>query len=301
MMKTKTLPHIIAHRGLSYVYPEQTSASYKAAIAVGADAIECDVHLTKDQEVICVHDFDLKRVAGVNKNVEDLTLDELKKIDVSAHKGGMRGQEDPELTAQLGITEAEKKTIMTLAELIDLINETSSDVGLIIETKQPSPFGAELEKGIVAVLKEKGMINQDGRLDPRVQFMSFSPDSIKQLKQEFPETICVQLIDSLTDEEYCEEIGITQDQKQELLDMGEANVESLKYCGFGVNELDFFKEKLTDWAQEGISLRCFTVNTQEQFQSLRDELGLENLDYIITDRVDYIRKLLEQTESIAQG
>lgn len=72
---------VMAHRGNSTVAPENTLPAFMSAIEVGADAIELDVQLTKDGEVIVLHDTNLARTTGIKKNVWDVTYDEIKDLD----------------------------------------------------------------------------------------------------------------------------------------------------------------------------------------------------------------------------
>lgn len=77
---------VIAHRGFSGVYPENTMLAFKKAIEVGADGIELDVHLSKDGQVMIIHDEALKRTAGVDGVVSDYTRAELEKISAGKTK-----------------------------------------------------------------------------------------------------------------------------------------------------------------------------------------------------------------------
>ena len=76
---------ISAHRGASYNYPENTMSAFSGAVELKANWIELDVHQTKDLQAVVIHDANLKRVAGVNKKISDLTYKELEKIDVGSH------------------------------------------------------------------------------------------------------------------------------------------------------------------------------------------------------------------------
>ena len=78
---------IVAHRGASKHAPENTIPAFKLAWEQGADAIEGDFYLTKDGAIVCIHDKDTKRVAGVKKVVEDTTLEELRKLDAGSWFG----------------------------------------------------------------------------------------------------------------------------------------------------------------------------------------------------------------------
>lgn len=75
-----TLPFIIAHRGYSTVYPENSPAAWRGAIDVGADIIEVDLRLTSDMQIVCIHDGDLARLAGRNDVVAEMTSAELSTI-----------------------------------------------------------------------------------------------------------------------------------------------------------------------------------------------------------------------------
>ena len=75
-------PLIVAHRGASAAAPENTLAAFEQAIALGADGFELDCTLTRDNEVVVIHDDTLDRTTNGRGNVADHTLDELKRLDV---------------------------------------------------------------------------------------------------------------------------------------------------------------------------------------------------------------------------
>jgi glycerophosphoryl diester phosphodiesterase len=77
---------IIAHRGSSFLAPENTLAAVELAWREGADAVECDLRLTRDGHIVAMHDASLKRTAGVDRLVADCTLDELRSYDVGSWK-----------------------------------------------------------------------------------------------------------------------------------------------------------------------------------------------------------------------
>ena len=74
---------IIAHRGYSKMGVENSLESLAGAKKVGADYVELDIQLTKDNKFLVMHDFNLKRLAGVDKMVKDLTFDEIEKLTIS--------------------------------------------------------------------------------------------------------------------------------------------------------------------------------------------------------------------------
>ena len=93
---------ITAHRGGAWKAPENTISALQYTIDSGADYAEIDVQETKDGELILLHDDSLKRTAGVKKNVWDMTLKQVEKLDggASFHKK-FRGEKIPEFTEAL--------------------------------------------------------------------------------------------------------------------------------------------------------------------------------------------------------
>lgn len=79
-------PLIIAHRGASHDAPENTLAAFRLAFEKGADGVEGDFYLTKDRQMVCIHDSTTKRVAARNLTVSESTLAELKELDVGTWK-----------------------------------------------------------------------------------------------------------------------------------------------------------------------------------------------------------------------
>ena len=75
---------IIAHRGASGYAPENTLASMELAIKLGCDAIELDIHLTKDQQIVVCHDFTVDRTTNGRGEIENLTLEDIKKLDAGS-------------------------------------------------------------------------------------------------------------------------------------------------------------------------------------------------------------------------
>ncbi len=78
------LMEVTAHRGASVLYPENTMSAFKGAKELGADWIELDVQQTKDKEIIVLHDTNLKRTTGINKNTWLVTYDEIKDLDAGS-------------------------------------------------------------------------------------------------------------------------------------------------------------------------------------------------------------------------
>jgi glycerophosphoryl diester phosphodiesterase len=116
---------IIAHRGASYLEPENTLRSVKRAIALGADWVEVDVRQSRDGQLVIMHDPQLERTTNGKGLLKDKTLSQLKKLDAG------KGEEIP-----------------TLTEVIDTVK---GRVGLVIEIKV-----LKIEEQVVDLLHHKG-------------------------------------------------------------------------------------------------------------------------------------------------
>jgi len=92
----------IAHRGESYDAPENTLTSVNLAWQKGATAVEVDVHLSKDNKIVVIHDLSTARTGGKKKRVKAQTYDELRQLDVGVYKGERwKGEKIPLLSEVL--------------------------------------------------------------------------------------------------------------------------------------------------------------------------------------------------------
>lgn len=116
---------IIAHRGASHAAPENTLAAARLAWAEGADALEIDVHLTRDGRLAVIHDPDTMRTAGVGRVVAETTLAELQTLDVGRWKSpAFSGEKVPALEEILALMPADKRIFIEVkggAECVDAL------------------------------------------------------------------------------------------------------------------------------------------------------------------------------------
>ena len=82
-MATKA-PIVIAHRGFSSEYPENTVTSFEAAVSAGFNYIELDIHLTADSVIVVMHDETVNRTTNGEGNIRDLYLEEIKSLDAGS-------------------------------------------------------------------------------------------------------------------------------------------------------------------------------------------------------------------------
>jgi len=156
-----TAQNIVAHRGASYDAPENTVASMKLAFEQGADGVEADFYLTSDGHIVCIHDKDTQRTAGVKHVIVETPLAELRNLDVGAWKNEKyRGEKMP-----------------TFAEIAETIPDGKK---FIIELK----VGPE----IVAPLKEE--LAKTDLEDDQILIICFNEKTVAECKKLLPNLKC---------------------------------------------------------------------------------------------------------------
>lgn len=175
---------LVAHRGASSYAPEHTAAAYRLAIEQGADFVEQDLQVTKDGQLVCLHDLTLDRTTNVKEvfpgrsrafgddsralpawPVSDFTLAEIKQLDAGAWF-------DPKFKGE---------KILTFEEAIDLVR---GKAGIYPETKAPEVYGSlgfDMEGLVMEVLKKKGLDAPGADPKTPVIIQSFSADSLKKM------------------------------------------------------------------------------------------------------------------------
>jgi glycerophosphoryl diester phosphodiesterase len=148
-------PRVIAHRGYSGEYPENTLPAFRAADAVGASYLELDVHLTRDGEVVVIHDDDLRRIAGVEGIVADMDLSAVRAVDAGYHYSidGInfpfrgRGIRVPilrevlsALPVQCFIIEIKQSTPSLVRPLLRIIEQCGMTRRVLIASEQQTPL-----------------------------------------------------------------------------------------------------------------------------------------------------------------
>ena len=112
---------VIGHRGGGDLFPENTLKAFTGAEKIGCNAVECDVHLSLDGHLIVNHDADLNRVAGINKRISDMKLQEILAIKL---KSGEKIPilEDVYKSISIPVI-VELKDVNTVKAMIKLFNE----------------------------------------------------------------------------------------------------------------------------------------------------------------------------------
>lgn len=153
---------IFAHRGSSGLFPENTLAAFKNAATLPITGIELDVQLTKDGEIVVIHDETINRTSNGEGFVKDFTLDELKTYDFGSYFSHLfTGEEIP-----------------LLAEVLDVFKHTTHFINIELKTNVVRYEG--IEEKIAQLIEEKEIAN-------RIIISSFNDESVQLFKEIAPE------------------------------------------------------------------------------------------------------------------
>lgn len=174
---------VVAHRGASEDAPEHTLAAYVKAIEDGADALECDVRLTADGHLVCVHDRRVNRTSNGRGAVSALELADLAALDFGAWKE-REEREDAAESPDWG--DPGYTSVLTLERLLELVSDAGRRVELAIETKHPTRWAGQVEERLLHLLKRFKLDAPDAPEASPVRIMSFSPRSLHRIAAASP-------------------------------------------------------------------------------------------------------------------
>ena len=160
---------VLAHRGFSGNYPENTMLAFRKAIEAGADGIELDIHESRDGQLVIIHDENLVRTTGIDGIVSDFTLAELTKTRASRTK-----------------SDAFDTPIPSFEEFCDFASNGSFITN--VEIKTNNQWYQDIEHKAVDMIRAFG-------LQDRIIFSSFNWISVMRAKQLAPEIPCGFLYD----------------------------------------------------------------------------------------------------------
>jgi glycerophosphoryl diester phosphodiesterase len=246
----------VAHRGASGYAPEHTLTSYKMGEQMHGDYIEVDLQMTKDGELIAMHDETLDRTTNGTGQVKDYTLEEIKELDA----GSWFNEKYPE-KANL---EYEGLKVPTLEEVFQTFGKNAN---YYIETKSPEVYPGMEEK--LADLVDEYGINKDTLL-----VQSFSSASLLKMNEIDPSIKLVQLM------WYTSPAAIS-----------DAEVEAIKQyaVGIGPNSAMIDKEYVQKTVQNGLEIHPYTVNEKEEMQKLI-EWGVTGMFTNFPDLLNEVKK-----------
>lgn len=267
---------LVAHRGASAYAPEHTLESYSLALKQGADFVEQDLQITRDNQLVCLHDLTLERTTNVKElfptrfreevaprspseqgnaatgspvrrwYVSDFTLAEVKQLDAGSWF-------DPKFKGA---------RVPTFQEAIDLVR---GKAGLYPETKAPEvygQFGFDMERLLVAALKKNRLGTRNAERHTPVIIQSFSPESLKKLGGMLnPKLPLVLLINEQMGKRWLTPSGLTE-TKQFAIGIGPAKA-----------LLD--RDIVTQAHALGLSITPYTFRSNDigRFKTVREEMS----------------------------
>lgn len=275
---------LVAHRGASAYAPEHTAAAYKLAIAQGADYVEQDLQVTKDGQLVCLHDLTLERTTNARDvfpgrartavregreltgwHVTDFTLAEIKQLDAGAWF-------DPAFKGE---------KILTFQEAIDLVK---GKAGIYPETKAPEVYGSvgfDMEKLVMDVLAKNGLDKPGADPKTPVFLQSFSADSLRKMRQSMGVTL--PLLFLVTDRD--RDVWLTKERMAEI-----------KAFASGIGPAKGIisgRPEIVAWAHDaGLSVTPYTFRSagQPAGRTVRDEMAqflyTFGVDALFTDNPD---------------
>jgi glycerophosphoryl diester phosphodiesterase len=231
---------IYAHRGYSGVYPENTMASFTAASEVGCYGIELDVQLSKDGEVVIIHDETVNRTTNKKGFVRDYTLLELQSFNASKLHEKMAPDEYIPTFKQYCAFVKNKKLITN------------------VELKTGVYYYEGLEEKTLEIIKKFG-------LEDRILFSSFNPLSLVKIQQLMPQILGIKVGEKNTIP--CALLS------ESPLDNAGALCRQNGYVAFhpGINQLNKKNiiERVNNCHKNGIAVNVWTVNNNSEFQRLK--------------------------------
>lgn len=245
---------IIAHRGESFIAPENTLSAINMAWDLGVKAIEIDVQLTLDHKIVVIHDRSTKRVGNTNKCIRKSLLKDLKRVEVGLFKDKRWKGE----------------TIPTLQEVIETI---PLDGKLIIEIKSTD----EIINPLCALLKS---INID---DSQIEIISFNRKVLAKIKKRLPQYKMLWLLNL---DYYLPSYLILFNTKSILRKVANGNFDGVNvWAGRILN-----KKLVRLFNENNLLVYTWTIN---DIKSAKKLLAL-GVDGITTDRSSWLSKQLKQ-------
>ena len=232
-------PFVVAHRGASADRPEHTLAAYELALQEGADGVECDVRLTRDGHLVCVHDRRIDRTSTGTGLVSEMTLAQLRDSTTAPGTAARTDRGDTGL--------------LTLDELVRLVLDWNRPVKLFIETKHPVRYGALVESKVLALLHRYGIAAPASADLSRAVVMSFSAAAVWRIRRAAPLLPTVLLGDT-----------------SRYLGGSAATTVGATAVGPSIATLREHPELVDRAAAQGRALYCWTVDHYEDVEYCRD-------------------------------
>ncbi|MEB7999163.1 glycerophosphodiester phosphodiesterase [Staphylococcus saprophyticus] len=232
----------IAHRGASGYAPEHTFYSYdKAHKEFNADYIELDLQMTKDGNLIAMHDEDVERTTGHKGRVEDYTTKELKQMDV----GSWFNKKYPKYAKK----EYKGAKIPTLEEILDRYGDNAN---YYIETKSPDVYPG-MEEKLLHSLEKHNLLSDQKLNKGQVVIQSFSQESLLKVANMNNQIPLVQLVD---------------ENKLSTFTSKDLKFISSYAIGVGPDYSDLDEQMVQKLHNYNLKVHPYTVNTEKDMQQM---------------------------------
>jgi glycerophosphoryl diester phosphodiesterase len=246
---------VAAHRGGAALWPENSLLAFRSALALGVDALELDLHLAADGEVVVLHDPTLERTSTGRGAVRDARLADLASV---------------RLKTRDGVETAER--VPTLAQVLDLVAQSSSELLPEIKVDAHRQRYDGIEEKVLALIRARGLL-------ARTTIQAFQAETIRRLRELEPVARTMLLVGR-------------GDVERDRARPAEAvrRARELGATDLGMNHRLIDADVVAAARAAGIRLSAWTVNAESDLRRMID-LGV---DVVMSDRPDLARRLAQR-------
>jgi glycerophosphoryl diester phosphodiesterase len=243
---------VAAHRGGAGLWPENSLLAFRQALALGVDALEFDLHMTADGEVVVLHDPTLERTTTGAGRVRDLKLADLAGARLKARDGTVTDE-----------------LIPTFAQVLDLASKGSAELLPEIKVDANRQRYDGIEDKVLALVRERG-------LSARTTIQAFQPETIRRLRELEPKARTMLLV-------------ARGDVERDRARPAEAvrRARDLGATDLGMNHRLIDADVMAAARADGIRVSAWTVNDEADIRRMID-LGV---DVVMSDRPDLAKRL----------
>jgi glycerophosphoryl diester phosphodiesterase len=243
---------VAAHRGGAGLWPENSLLAFRQALALGVDALEFDLHMTADGEVVVLHDPTLERTTTGAGRVRDLKLADLAGARLKARDGTVTDE-----------------LIPTFAQVLDLASKGSAELLPEIKVDANRQRYDGIEEKVLALVRARG-------LSARTTIQAFQPETIRRLRELEPKARTMLLV-------------ARGDVERDRARPAEAvrRARDLGATDLGMNHRLIDADVMAAARADGIRVSAWTVNDEADIRRMID-LGV---DVVMSDRPDLAKRL----------
>ena len=243
---------VAAHRGGAGLWPENSLLAFRQALALGVDALEFDLHMTADGEVVVLHDPTLERTTTGAGRVRDLKLADLAGARLKARDGTVTDE-----------------LIPTFAQVLDLASKGSAELLPEIKVDANRQRYDGIEEKVLALVRARG-------LSARTTIQAFQPETIRRLRELEPKARTMLLV-------------ARGDVERDRARPAEAvrRARDLGATDLGMNHRLIDADVMAAARADGVRVSAWTVNDEADIRRMID-LGV---DVVMSDRPDLAKRL----------